>query len=249
MDTNMSAIIRSSQPLTDEHIQYFLYQVLRGLKYIHSANIMHRDLKPANILINSTCDVKICDLGLARGYDKEATVGMSSYVVTRWYRAPELLLGAYSYTKGVDMWSVGCIFAELIGRAPLFQGANYLDQIKKIFEVIGSPSESDLKAMNLSDVAIKQLQLLPQLASLSFAQIFPNANPVALDLLSRMLRFDPNQRITSEEALAHPYFDGMHDVEDEPVCDSEFDFSFEREASSPEAIKSMYNITMYNYNY
>ena len=88
MDTNLNAIVRSSQPLTDEHIQYFLYQVLRGLKYIHSANIMHRDLKPANILINSTCDIKICDLGLARGYDKEDLFGMSNYVVTRWYRAP-----------------------------------------------------------------------------------------------------------------------------------------------------------------
>lgn len=107
--------------LTDEHIQYFIYQILRGILYIHSANVIHRDLKPNNILLNKNCDLKICDFGLARGFENEDEF-KTEYVVTRWYRAPEVILNASAYTKALDIWSIGCIFAELLGRTPLFPG-------------------------------------------------------------------------------------------------------------------------------
>jgi mitogen-activated protein kinase 1/3 len=103
-----------------------MYQTLRGLLYIHSANVIHRDLKPSNILVNKNCDLKICDLGLARGFQIEDE-NKTEYVVTRWYRAPEVILQASEYTKAIDVWSVGCIFAELIGRTPLFPGKDYLE--------------------------------------------------------------------------------------------------------------------------
>ncbi|XP_022948704.1 mitogen-activated protein kinase homolog NTF6-like [Cucurbita moschata] len=123
MDTDLHQIICSSQALTDDHCQYFLYQLLRGLKYLHSANVLHRDLKPGNLLLNANCDLKICDFGLARTTSE--TDFMTEYVVTRWYRAPELLLNTYEYTAAIDIWSVGCILMEILRREPLFPGKDY----------------------------------------------------------------------------------------------------------------------------
>ena len=121
-----------------DHVQYFIYQVLRGLKYIHSAGVIHRDLKPSNLLVNSNCDLKICDFGLARGIHpghaegKGGTMLLTEYVVTRWYRAPEIMLACHEYSKPIDIWSVGCIFAELIQRKPYFPGDDYIDQVRCI---------------------------------------------------------------------------------------------------------------------
>ena len=114
-------------------MQYFLYQLLRGLKYIHSAHVLHRDLKPSNLLLNANCDLKICDFGLARTTSE--TDFMTEYVVTRWYRAPELLLNCSEYTAAIDVWSVGCIFMELLNREPLFPGRDYVQQLRLITEV------------------------------------------------------------------------------------------------------------------
>lgn len=123
MEADLHQIIRSEQPLTDAHYQYFVYQVCRGLKYIHSANVLHRDLKPGNLLVNADCELKICDFGLARGLTDTTDAGfMTEYVATRWYRAPEIMLAFRNYTKAIDMWSVGCIMAELLGGKPLFKG-------------------------------------------------------------------------------------------------------------------------------
>ena len=132
METDLSSIIKSPQPLSDEHVQFFLYQILRGLKFLHTANVIHRDMKPRNLLLNSNCDLKICDLGLARGVtpDDAAAAELTEYVVTRWYRAPEIMLACQEYTKAIDMWSVGCIFAELLGRKPIFPGDDYIDQAR-----------------------------------------------------------------------------------------------------------------------
>ncbi|CAN0144495.1 unnamed protein product, partial [Phaeothamnion confervicola] len=121
MESDLDRIIASSQALTDQHHQYFLYQMLRGLKYIHSANVLHRDMKPSNLLVNANCDLAICDFGLARGVDLEFEDELTEYVVTRWYRAPELLVDSPHYGKTVDIWSVGCIFAEMLSRRPFFQ--------------------------------------------------------------------------------------------------------------------------------
>lgn len=133
METDLHRIIYSKQSLSIDHAQYFVYQMLRGLKYIHSANVIHRDLKPSNLLVNSNCDLKICDFGLARGIHQNGSMGktmlLTEYVVTRWYRAPEIMLACQEYSKGVDIWSVGCIFAELIKRKPFFAGDDYIDQV------------------------------------------------------------------------------------------------------------------------
>merc|ERR1719498_1455907 len=145
METDLHRVIYSKQVLNEEHHQYFSYQILRGLLYMHSANVVHRDLKPSNILVNKNCDLKICDFGLARGLgvdEEDAT--LTDYVVTRWYRAPEVVLLASEYTKSIDVWSVGCILCELIGRKPIFTGKDHLDQIKKILQVLGTPTEKDM---------------------------------------------------------------------------------------------------------
>lgn len=142
METDLHRIIYSKQKLSLDHVQYFVYQVLRGLKYIHSCNVLHRDLKPSNLLVNSNCDLKICDFGLARGvYDSNAMDGpngsllLTEYVVTRWYRAPEIMLACHEYSKPIDIWSVGCIFAELILRKPYFPGDDYIDQVSGSFGI------------------------------------------------------------------------------------------------------------------
>jgi len=122
----MHRVVYSRQSLSDEHIQYFLYQVVRGCMHMHSGNVIHRDLKPSNLLLNKNCDLKICDLGLARGFD-QTMENLTEYVVTRWYRAPEVILSASEYSNQIDVWSIGCIFAELLGRAPIFPGEDYLD--------------------------------------------------------------------------------------------------------------------------
>jgi tRNA A-37 threonylcarbamoyl transferase component Bud32 len=145
METDLHRIIYSKQKLSIDHAQYFIYQVLRGLKYIHSCRVLHRDLKPSNLLVNSNCDLKICDFGLARGIRRGPNDPIDSgnsgsdstsdplllteYVVTRWYRAPEIMLACHEYSYPIDMWSVGCIFAELILRKPYFPGDDYIDQV------------------------------------------------------------------------------------------------------------------------
>merc|ERR1719335_1106836 len=161
MDTDLHQIIRSSQPLSDEHCQYFIYQLLRGLKYIHSANVLH-------------CDLKICDFGLARTNSEKEY--MTEYVVTRWYRAPELLLSCADYTAAIDVWSVGCIFAELLGRKPLFPGKDYVHQLNLITDVIGSPDEEDIECIE-SDKARRYIRSLPYKPCIPLDKIFPNANP------------------------------------------------------------------------
>jgi mitogen-activated protein kinase 7 len=146
MEADLHQIIRSEQPLTDAHFQYFIYQICRGLKYIHSANVLHRDLKPGNLLVNADCELKICDFGLARGLSDSSSGFMTEYVATRWYRAPEIMLSFKSYTKAIDMWSVGCIFAELLGGKPLFKGRDYVDQLNQILNILGTPDDATLKS-------------------------------------------------------------------------------------------------------
>ncbi|PHT98855.1 Mitogen-activated protein kinase -like protein NTF3, partial [Capsicum chinense] len=152
-------IVKSSQTLTNDHCQYFLFQLLRGLKYLHSANILHRDLKPGNLLINANCDLKICDFGLARTSSGKDQF-MTEYVVTRWYRAPELLLCCDNYGTSIDVWSVGCIFAELLGRKPVFPGTECLNQLKLIINILGSQREEDLEFID-NPKARKYIKSLP----------------------------------------------------------------------------------------
>lgn len=235
MDTDLHQIIRSNQNLSEEHCQYFLYQLLRGLKYIHSANVIHRDLKPSNLLLNSNCDLKICDFGLARPTLENEF--MTEYVVTRWYRAPELLLNSADYTAAIDIWSVGCIYMELINRKPLFAGRDHVHQLRLLTELLGTPKEADLGFVK-SDDARRYIRQLPQFPRQSLVKLFPHVHPLAIDLVDKMLTFDPSKRITVEEALAHPYLERLHDIADEPICTRPFSFDFEQ-ALGEEQMKDM----------
>ncbi|KAI5950730.1 tmk2 [Candida jiufengensis] len=226
MECDMHQIIRSGQSLTDSHYQSFIYQILCGLKYIHSADVLHRDLKPGNLLVNADCELKICDFGLARGFseDFEQNQGfMTEYVATRWYRAPEIMLSFTNYTKAIDVWSVGCILAELLGGKPIFRGKDYVDQLNQILLILGTPSEETLNKIG-STRAQNYVRSLPFMKKISFENLFPNANPLALDLLEKMLTLDPNERISVSEALNHKYLEVWHDPRDEPECQVKFDF-------------------------
>eukprot|EP00479_Gromia_sphaerica_P013280 TRINITY_DN733_c0_g1_i4.p1 TRINITY_DN733_c0_g1~~TRINITY_DN733_c0_g1_i4.p1 ORF type:complete len:367 (+),score=83.84 TRINITY_DN733_c0_g1_i4:98-1198(+) len=238
METDLHKIIYSKNELTDEHLQYFIYQVLRGLKYIHSANVIHRDLKPSNLLLNGNCDLKICDLGLARGVDDASDFELTEYVVTRWYRAPEIMCSCQEYDRKIDVWSVGCILGELLGRKPLFPGDNYIHQLNLIFGVLGTPKENDLDWIT-NDKALQYIQNLEPKAKVSFSHMFPKASPLSLDLLEKMLVFNPHKRISVDEALKHPYLKQLHNPRDEPTCPEAFNFDFEVDATTDKGIRNL----------
>eukprot|EP00250_Pteridium_aquilinum_P015247 c22472_g1_i1 orf=276-1451(-) len=236
MDTDLNHIITACKDITEEHYQYFLYQLLRGLKYIHSAKVLHRDLKPSNLFVNEECDLKIADFGLARSFSE--TDLMTEYVVTRWYRSPELLLNAQGYTAAVDIWSVGCILMELYNKVPLFPGKDYVHQFRSITELMGFPSDADLAYVK-SENALKYLQQLPRYPKQPLAERFPHLPPVAVDLIEKMLTFDPTKRITAEEALGHPYLSTMHDITDEPTCPTPFILDIDEKSLSEEDIREL----------
>ncbi|OQS03426.1 mitogen-activated protein kinase [Thraustotheca clavata] len=255
MDTDMHRVIQSSQLLSDSHHRYFMHQVLRGVKHIHDNGFLHRDLKPGNILVTKSCQLKIADFGLARsfkkysdkrktrpvsaGATKQSTESaldadwqpMTEHVVTRWYRAPELMLQPDGhYSTGVDMWSIGCIFAEMLGRKALFPGKNFIHQLTLIFDVIGTPSANDVKKMK-STQAQRFVKSLGKKPKVPFRNIFPVASLEAIDLLERMLHFDPANRCTIDEALSHPY---MQSIEKrytlkEVIVPTHISFSFEHQ--------------------
>jgi mitogen-activated protein kinase 1/3 len=232
MATDLHRVIYSRHALSDEHIAFFMYQMICAMKYVHSANVIHRDLKPSNILVNANCELKICDFGLARGIFPEEELELTEYVVTRWYRAPEIMLGCMKYTKEVDVWSMGCIFAEMMSRKPLFPGQDYIDQLHLIMNALGAPSDQDLyfltnararKFMNAEYHKRGGNPLKP------LAQLFPDIAPDALDLLQKMLVIDPNKRISIDDALAHPYLASIRNLDDETMAQTGFDYDFENE--------------------
>jgi len=225
METDLHQVIRSPQPLSIDHIQFFVYQMLRGIKFLHAAKILHRDLKPSNLVLNENCDLKITDFGLVRPLrvdaaedpENSASLSMTRYVVTRWYRAPEVLLSSSSYEGAIDVWSVGCIMAELFGRIPIFQGRDYMHQLAIIVEALGTPSDEDTRFVE-NEAAVRYIRGLPHSNGVNFAKKYPDATPDAVDLLGRMLMFNPNKRITVEQALEHPFLATLHDLNEEPVC-------------------------------
>ncbi|CAD8084140.1 unnamed protein product [Paramecium sonneborni] len=210
METDLHAVIRGGI-LEEIHQRYIIYQILKALKYIHSAEIIHRDLKPSNVLLDAECNVKVADFGLARSLlnQVDETAILTEYVATRWYRAPEILLGSTQYTKAVDMWSVGCILGEMINGKPIFPGSSTLNQIERVLEVIGRPTTSELESVQ-APLASQIVNNIPKGQRIGFTNYFPKATPQALDLIRKLLSFNPSQRITVEEALKHPYVGAFH---------------------------------------
>uniref|UniRef100_A0A8C2AW83 Stress-activated protein kinase JNK n=1 Tax=Cyprinus carpio TaxID=7962 RepID=A0A8C2AW83_CYPCA len=216
MDANLCQVIQME--LDHERLSYLLYQMLCGIKHLHAAGIIHRDLKPSNIVVKSDCTLKILDFGLAR----TAATGllMTPYVVTRYYRAPEVILGM-GYQANVDIWAVGCIMAEMVRHKILFPGRDYIDQWNKVIEQLGTPSQEFMLKLNQS--VRTYVENRPRYAGYSFEKLFPDVlfpadsdhNKLkasqARDLLSKMLVIDASKRISVDEALQHPYINVWYD--------------------------------------
>lgn len=207
MQTDLHKIIVSPQSLSTDHVKIFLYQILRGLRYLHSAGIVHRDIKPGNMLVNSNCLLKICDFGLARMDDPKNQAQLTTEVVTQYYRSPELLMETSRYSYAVDMWSVGCTFAELLSRRILFPAQGPLEQLELIVNLTGTPSVEDLENCH-PEACCFVLSFRPRRPNLAFFySLSPDVSSAAVDLISSMLCFNPKARITAEEALNHSYLE------------------------------------------
>ncbi|KAL3512187.1 hypothetical protein ACH5RR_024904 [Cinchona calisaya] len=243
MESDLHQVIKANDDLTPEHYQFFLYQLLRGLKYIHTANVFHRDLKPKNILANADCKLKICDFGLARVSfnDAPSAIFWTDYVATRWYRAPELCGSFFSkYTPAIDIWSIGCIFAEMLSGKPLFPGKNVVHQLDLMTDLLGTPPPESIARIR-NEKARRYLSSMRKKQPVPFAQKFPHADPLALRLVERLLAFDPKDRPTAEEALADPYFHGLANGDREPSTQpiSKLEFEFERRKLAKDDVREL----------
>ncbi|CAL0323933.1 unnamed protein product [Lupinus luteus] len=223
MESDLHQVIKANDDLTPEHYQFFLYQLLRGLKYIHTANVFHRDLKPRNILANADCKLKICDFGLARVSFNEA---------------PSAIF--WTYTPGIDIWSIGCIFAEMLTGKPLFPGKNVVHQLDLMTDLLGTPPAESISRIR-NEKARRYLSSMRKKQPVPFSKKFPNADPSALNLLQRLIAFDPKDRPTAEEALADPYFHGLSNVDREPSTQpiSKLEFEFEKRKLTKDDVREL----------
>jgi serine/threonine protein kinase len=247
MGWNLNDLLRSNNELNEATIKYFMHNLLSGLKYIHSAGVVHRDLKPSNILMNQEMDIRICDFGLARWLDFDQ-LDRTMYVVSRWYRAPELLLMYENSSLPVDVWSIGLIFAELLmptgHRVPLLKGTNYLDQVEITMKFCGSQRDEDLFGCTKGLEYVKgRYSNLPKT---NLRSIFPTVSNEAIDLLEKMLEFNPHKRITAAQALEHPFLKDLNEGDDEP-CE-EMRFWFDTKSMGPHFKRILYEEVVTNYD-
>ncbi|MCO5604873.1 hypothetical protein L7F22_059047 [Adiantum nelumboides] len=244
MDTDLHQIIRSNQALTGEHCQVgleFVIRVRAAICFVHSSSSILQMFftgtsSPATCLSMPIAISNYATSGLART-TSEADF-MTEYVVTRWYRAPKLLLNASDYTAAIDIWSVGCIYMELLDRKPLLPGKDYVHQLRSIIDLIGLPNDSDLGFVK-SENARKYLQQLPRNDVKPLAEKFPEISPLAIDLMQKMLTFDPSMCISAEEALAQPYMAKLHDEADEPTCPTPYVVEFDELSLTEKEIKDL----------
>lgn len=198
---------KSKQPIPVMFIKLYMYQLFRSLAYIHSQGICHRDIKPQNLLLDPDSGIlKLCDFGSAKHLVRgEPNV---SYICSRYYRAPELIFGATDYTTYIDVWSAGCVFAELMLGQPIFPGDSGVDQLVEIIKVLGTPTREQIKEMNPNYTEFK----FPQIKAHPWQKVFrARTSPEAIDLVSRLLEYTPSARITPLQACAHTFFDELRE--------------------------------------
>lgn len=294
-DSDLKKLCKQDVTLQPLHINTLLYNLLSGLKYIHSAGIYHRDLKPANCFVNQDCTVKIGDFGLARAIggeyepiplpgtemDPEAEhepgvpalavphtqrlkKHLTRHVVTRWYRAPELILLQENYSEAIDVWSVGCVYAELLGmldgtqlmdRGPLFPGSSCFplspdrkhksdykyhaqgkhDMLNKIFDYIGTPTDEEVALLDREE-SRRYLRCFAQRPGEGFHARFSHVDPLSVDIICQMLKFNPANRITVDRALEYQLFHDIRDVAKESTASERIILDFEKEKELPESM-------------
>lgn len=244
---DLHKVIQSRQTLSNKHVQVIICQILRALAYLHAAGVAHRDLKPANILLSSDCRLKVCDFGLARGdmptqeddgdEEEQACGVLTEYVVTRWYRAPEVMLLPKHYTSTVDLWSIGCILGEICGRRPLFPGKNHVDMIVRVAHVLGTPSDDELNWLPKKSDAYRFVRrVCPRSEGVPLSTLYPQATSACLDLMRGLLGWDPARRLTADEAQDHEYLRSFLPKE-KPVPPEPFDWSFDGFRPTASAVK------------
>eukprot|EP00928_Gymnodinium_smaydae_P096105 TRINITY_DN8421_c0_g1_i2.p1 TRINITY_DN8421_c0_g1~~TRINITY_DN8421_c0_g1_i2.p1 ORF type:complete len:454 (+),score=67.59 TRINITY_DN8421_c0_g1_i2:50-1411(+) len=291
VETDLHSVIRSDEELSYDHIKFFAYQIFRGLKYIHSANVVHRDIKPRNLLVNRDCDLCICDFGLSRvmtadlqpcamgpfvevpnedeedettaytdatdDEDDETSSNCSFKetlfkreltphdVVTLWYRAPEIIVSRY-YSFPVDVFSVGCVVAELVGRKALFRSQHAKAHFEMIMEYVGIPSEHELSNLNVCDEFLDNVESAMERVRTAedpvcvdghtdWSAVYPKADqsmwtPELTGLLQWTLAFNPNSRPSAVDALAHPFMGDLSEPTDEPTCEDRIDWEFDNDS-------------------
>ncbi|KAK6201468.1 kinase-like domain-containing protein [Scheffersomyces amazonensis] len=238
LDLDLSRVIYSGIQFSDFHVQSFIYQILCGLKYIHSADVIHRDIKPGNILVSSQGVLKICDFGLARGMNEQYfgpnNHAITGYVATRWYRAPELMFSKRMYNESIDLWAVGCILAELFGRRPIFCAKNPYDQIERMIRVLGTPDRNVVYRLNWKLFQDTRIHY----PAGNWKSLYPFASNHALNLLDNLIQWDPLNRISTTRALEHPYLSKVRNADKEATCKT-FDFSFEDIYTSAKELKKL----------
>jgi serine/threonine protein kinase len=234
MEADLEQIIKSPQALSDEHVRYLSQQMLSGLRHLHQHGVVHRDLKPSNLVVDSFCRLKVCDLGLSRHIRDGAAVGagedalFTDYVVTRWYRAPELLLGSRRYSLAVDIWAAGCIVAELLARRPLFAGDDPSDMLLRIAAAVGRPSPAEAAALErqpgVSAGARAFARGLAQRPDAPPGRRLEDALPPgaagggAAALVRALLRWDAAARLGAEAALTHPFLAPLYEPPPAPAA-------------------------------
>jgi len=221
-----SAYEKRHESMPIDHIQAYSWQLCRSLGYIHSLGICHRDIKPQNLLINSqTLELRLCDFGSAKILNP--TEQNVSYICSRYYRAPELIFNAGYYTTAIDIWSTGCVIAELLLGQPIFAGESGIDQLVEIIKVLGTPTKKQIHSMNPD---YKDNNQFPSIKKHPWEKLFPRDTPsTIIDLISKMLRYTPTHRILPLESLCHPFFDTLKQKHTNPggPISPYFDFSVE----------------------
>ncbi|CAK70129.1 unnamed protein product (macronuclear) [Paramecium tetraurelia] len=233
---DLHRVLKNPKDLTDDHVQFIMYQLTKAVAYLHSASILHRDIKPSNILAKDDCSISLCDFGLSRQIeeyeeeDNKKSQNFTEYVVTRYYRAPEIMVSSQQYSFPIDIWSLGCTFAEILNEGKvLFKGKTYVQMVKMIFETLGKPVQEDLDQFIKNKNAMEFVQSLPSVPPQSIKKIIDYPNPLAIDLLDKMLVINPHKRITAHEALNHPYFKEIREKTEEAPYKGQTDFTFEND--------------------